>query len=382
MATIYKRGNNWWISYCVGGKRRRESLETSDQRIAKQKLRKLEYKQTTGDLELPSTTPIGPFLQAFCEHLQTTRTHKSYRNELSYLRGIFGPACDELQLKSTVNHRFNSSKRPPQVKDRLAKRHLKLAVLEELTAGEIDGFITRRIRLDHIAPKTANRTREVLHVMFGYAIRQHGFRARDLRFPNPADGVPRRPEADPEIRFLAADQIDEQLQALAHHPLIQTMVACYIYAGLRREEAMWLTHDDVSLDDGMIRIRQKTIAGESWCPKTRRNRRVPISSALRSYLEAFEPAGTTPWFFPSPQLCRWNPDNFSQSLRKINEQHGLPWSCLDYRHTFGSHLAMKGESLYKISELMGNSPEICRRHYAALEPERMRDTVEFHRQPA
>ena len=26
---------------------------------------------------------------------------------------------------------------------------------------------------------------------------------------------------------------------------------------------------------------------------------------------------------------------------------------------------------------MGNSPEICRRHYAALIPEDMRDTVEF-----
>ena len=54
-----------------------------------------------------------------------------------------------------------------------------------------------------------------------------------------------------------------------------------------------------------------------------------------------------------------------------------PWSCLDFRHTFGSHLAQKGESLYKIAELMGNSPEICRRHYAALLPEKMHDTVEF-----
>ena len=38
---------------------------------------------------------------------------------------------------------------------------------------------------------------------------------------------------------------------------------------------------------------------------------------------------------------------------------------------------MKGESLYKISELMGNSPEICRRHYAALLPESLLDSVEF-----
>jgi integrase len=59
----------------------------------------------------------------------------------------------------------------------------------------------------------------------------------------------------------------------------------------------------------------------------------------------------------------------------------MPWGCLDFRHTFGSHLAQKGESLYKIAELMGNSPEICRRHYAALIPELMRDTVEFDPRP-
>ena len=35
------------------------------------------------------------------------------------------------------------------------------------------------------------------------------------------------------------------------------------------------------------------------------------------------------------------------------------------------------QSLYKMSELMGNSPEICRPHYAALIPDQMRNTVEF-----
>lgn len=120
---------------------------------------------------------------------------------------------------------------------------------------------------------------------------------------------------------------------------------------------------------------------ETCLPKTRKNRRVPISSALGRYLEAYDPAAATPWFFPSPTGKRWDPDNFSEDLREINRQHGLPWSCLDFRHTFGSHLAMKGESLYKISELMGNSPEICRRCYAALIPEEMKDTVEFDPRP-
>jgi site-specific recombinase XerD len=83
--------------------------------------------------------------------------------------------------------------------------------------------------------------------------------------------------------------------------------------------------------------------------------------------------------FPSPRGMRWDPDNFSEDLRGVNREHELDWSCLDFRHTFGSHLAQKGESLYKIAELMGNSPEICRRHYAALVPEKMHDVVEFAR---
>jgi integrase len=159
------------------------------------------------------------------------------------------------------------------------------------------------------------------------------------------------------------------------------MVAVYIYGGLRREEALWLQLSDVDLKagvNGVIRIRAKTVGEEFWEPKTKRNRALPISRTLRAYLDAYEcrvVAGR--WYFPSPQGLRWDGDNFSHALSDANKKAGLSWSCLDYRHTFGSQLAMKGESLYKISALMGNSPEICRRHYAALLPEALSDAVEF-----
>lgn len=66
---------------------------------------------------------------------------------------------------------------------------------------------------------------------------------RGIRMPadkNPVRKVGRYKERAPEIRFLTLAQIDEQLDALAGHPQIQTMVAMYIYAGLRREELLWL----------------------------------------------------------------------------------------------------------------------------------------------
>ena len=109
---------------------------------------------------------------------------------------------------------------------------------------------------------------------------------------------------------------------------------------------------------------------------------MPISKTLREYLERYTPgASDGGWYFPSPQGKFRDPDNFSKALAEVNKAHALGWTCLHFRHTFGSQLAMKGESLFKISALMGNSPEICRRHYAALIPEAMADTVEFG-QPA
>ena len=87
------------------------------------------------------------------------------------------------------------------------------------------------------------------------------------------------------------------------------------------------------------------------------------------------------WYFPSPQGKRYDPDNFSSDLARVNKAKGIVWACLDYRHTFGSQLAMKGESLYKISALLGNSPDICRTHYAALVPTEMASTVDFPAPP-
>ena len=127
----------------------------------------------------------------------------------------------------------------------------------------------------------------------------------------------------------------------------------------------------------MIRVHAKEIDGIFWQPKTKRNRSVPISQDLFDILNEYRSPVTSQWFFPGPTGGRWHPDYFSKCLRQINQEAELNWSSLDFRHTFGTQLAQKGESLYKIAELMGNSPEICRRHYAALIPEALRDTVEF-----
>jgi hypothetical protein len=83
------------------------------------------------------------------------------------------------------------------------------------------------------------------------------------------------------------------------------------------------------------------------------------------------------YLFPSPDGKRLDPDNFGQNLRDVNESADGHSGSLDFRRTFGSQLAQRGESLYKIATIMDNSPEICRRHYALLIPEALSFSVEL-----
>jgi integrase len=378
MASIFqrKKGGAWWIKYYANGRQVYYSLGTKDARVAKRVKRQIEGEEAKGELLAPSKTPLPAFLEDFCKFLSTIRTRKSYSADISVLRVFFGPICPSLVHGSCVNTRWRAGKVRP-VDDKMTRQHVKADFLEQVTASLIEGFTSRRIREDGIAPKTANRNREVLHRMFGYASKNWGFVSPDRRSPNPAATVERRREPAHKIRFLSIAQIDEQLRVFQKKPTLKTLVATLIYAGLRRQEALWLTADDVDLDKRLIYVRAKIVNGEHWQPKTKRNRVVPISSTLHEILTAYAPQRTEPWFFPSPRGKRWDPDNFSQELREINRSHGLDWFCLDFRHTFGSTLAQGGRSLFQIAELMGNSPDVCRKHYAALMPEKMHDVVEF-----
>lgn len=375
MACLYKRRNQYWVSYYLNDKQLQKSLKTDNYKVAISKKKKLEYELSIGDLHLASEIPLAVILEVFCKHLIKTRTFKSYKNDFSRLRTFFGPICESLKPYPSGVKRGTKTERA--VHDKYKKAHVQAELLEDITPEVINQFLTDRMEFNNWKPKTVNLMRQILHKLFAYAMKHHGFRSRDRCYPNPMAGVDRIKESASQIRYLELDEIAAQLEAIADSSVIHALVATYIYAGLRREEALWLMPADVDLEQRLIRVRAKTINNEHWQPKTKRNRVVPISNQLYAILINYRWPKDSVWFFPSPSGKRWNPDNFSQDLRKLNNQAVLVWSCLDFRHTFGSQLAQKGESLYKISELMGNSPEICRKHYAALIPERMKDTVEF-----
>ena len=128
--------------------------------------------------------------------------------------------------------------------------------------------------------------------------------------------------------------------------------------------------------DGFV-PRRSPAGGGSPRPAGTGPRRSARRSAAASTPAAavWYPAG---WLFSSPAGSWWDPDNFSPDLADANRAAALRWSCLDYRHSFGSHLGDEGESLNKIASLIGTRQKFVRRRYTVLSPKHAA-TVEFSR---
>lgn len=245
-------------------------------------------------------------------------------------------------------------------------RTVPVADLRELAPAAISDYLAGRAAAGR-APKTLNREREVLHTFCEWLVE------REQLERNPVARVRRAEEPAPRIRFLSLPQVDELLSALAVDPLLQNLAATCVFAGVRRGEACWLRWEDVDLERRLLTVRAKADGG--WQPKTRRNRVVPIAQRLAPFLG--RAARSSEWLHPSPQGKRWCVDNLAARWRHQLRALTLPWRLLDLRHTFGTQLVMRNVSLAKVAALMGNSPEICRRHYAHVSTEELHRDVEF-----
>lgn len=375
MASILKRGKKFYAQYYLNGEQKRVNLNTTSLQIAREKIRQIEsalFRQE--DIPLATKTPLPVIIEKYLFYRRARSSESNAQKQITYFRSIFGPVCESLKIKNPKIAR-KAVKRPAAQKYDL----IELGALEQLSAERVSLFLATISKQKGLSPKTVNHYRQILISLCNWAAKEGG-----VRFPggkNPVEAISRYQEVKSDISYLRRKDIDEQLDALTDNLLLQTMVATYIYAGLRREEALWLMPSDFDFTEGhygTIRIRNKEFDGKRWKPKTSINRTVPISSDLRRHLDTYL-AKVNPgtWFFSTPEGCRWNPDNFSAQLRDANKKKKLTWTCLDYRHTFGSLLASKGESLFKISKLMGNSIQICEKHYAAMLPECLYASVEF-----
>lgn len=185
------------------------------------------------------------------------------------------------------------------------------------------------------------------------------------------------------VRFLVEAEAEAVLTAAPTR--VQLLVALGLFAGLRLGEILMLRAGiDVDTEHGVLFVQ----ARDGWQPKYGKNREVPISSALRPYLDRhLATIGGAPYLFPGEEPGTPRSERNAQYLftrivtdagLEAGRTHPAGVTVHTLRHTFASWLVMAGADLLTISRLMGHaSIKTVERTYAHLSPQHRLTTVEM-----
>jgi integrase/recombinase XerC len=323
-----------WADGYIDGKRvLRQSLGTRDMARARKKAVALESPDE-GVFK-----PVGEAVTAFLEHCKSEglqfSTFRKYRNTLNKLQEF----CEAQSVDS----------------------------MGELTTDEVDTFRAGR----GLKPVTASKELQLLRQFCGFCA--------DRKWA--AENVARRIKSSRNIKpndvepFSLAEvaQIADACGAIGRTPYerlrARAMVLVLRYTALRIGDVALLARDRISRDGKRWRIFLRT-------EKSGKPVFLPIPSEMKAALDAVpmpRGAGEDPKFF------FWNGMMSERAMKGVAERalaavfkkSLVPRAHAHrFRHTLATELLGRGASFEDVADILGNSPEIVRKHYAKWSPAR------------
>ena len=156
----------------------------------------------------------------------------------------------------------------------------------------------------------------------------------------------------------------------------RTMILVGIHTGLRRGELMALGKDATDLTHRRVHVRRNYYRGRFGTPKSGLSREVPLSDTATRALAAHRHSRSDDLVFCDADGKPLTASRMRRKIRAICKRAGLRkigWHVL--RHTFASHLVMRGVALSAVQKLMGHSSIVVTERYAHLAPQVVRDAV-------
>lgn len=170
-------------------------------------------------------------------------------------------------------------------------------------------------------------------------------------------------ENNHSLRFLSEAEIEALLAACPPHlrPIVETA----LLTGMRKEELLSLKWEQIN--HGLIHL-SKTKSGNP--------RHLPISGRLVEILQQLRQQNhlKSSYAFCDAQGRRFNSvkRSFATACRKAGITN---FRFHDLRHTFASHLIMRGAGLKTVQELLGHSDIKMTMRYAHLSPGHLQESV-------
>ncbi len=236
--------------------------------------------------------------------------------------------------------------------------------ITEITAQRIAHYDRQRVtetsRLGRpVTPSTVNRE---------LAILRHLLRlGEEWGYIEKVPKIRLAKEPEGRLRFLEEDEITRLLTASAasKNRYLAAIVTIALHTGMRKGEIMGLEWERVDFSRGVILLEQT---------KSGRRREIPMNRAVDDALAALPGAKAEGPVFRKANGGAWG--NIRTAFERACQEAKITgFRFHDLRHTFASHLVMRGRSLKEVQELLGHREFTMTLRYAHLSPDRLREAV-------
>jgi integrase len=245
--------------------------------------------------------------------------------------------------------------------------------LDELTQEDVQRFKGQRANL---ANKTVNNILTYLRTMLQAAVDWGLLDAMPVE-------IKRLKVTATKMEFYDFDEFEALIEAAAKiDPRSQLVVLLAGEAGLRSGEIRGLEWTSIDFRRRLLTVEQAEWNGELTLPKHDKIRTVPMTKRLTKELQRHRHlVGPRVLYLDDAEpLTRYTLRTWLRAVcRRANLRYRSP-HCL--RHTFCSHLAMRGAPARAIQELAGHANLKTTQRYMHLTPAALEGAIQLLEQPA
>lgn len=255
-----------------------------------------------------------------------------------------------------------------QTKETVQRAHLvpffgKL-LLREITSKSIENFKRQQLA-KQLHPKTVNNQLGVLSKVLHCAV--DWGEIDTLPIMKPLKVPPK------EMRFLSEEECVQFLSNCVE-PLWALMAVVALNTGMRLGELSGLRWEDCDFANGRLTVQRSIVRGRITSPKNHKMRTIPMTAGLKTTLSSIK--RTKGWVFHPHEVPTDIAKKAWSALGRMCRRAGLPrfgWHV--FRHTFASHLVMRGVPLYYVQKLLGHSSATMTERYSHVSSNALDDAI-------